>query len=67
MLYMVRKNQHKKPLNIGGLLWDFNLGRESCSSTCYCGSGVEHHLGKVGVAGPIPASSSNTFVHFSAS
>ena len=25
---------------------------------CYCGSGVEHHLGKVGVAGPIPASSS---------
>lgn len=30
----------------------------SKNSTCWCGSAVEHHLGKVGVTGPIPVTSS---------
>ena len=30
----------------------------SKNSICWCGSAVEHHLGKVGVTGPIPVTSS---------
>ena len=30
----------------------------SKTALCWCGSAVEHHLGKVGVTGPIPVTSS---------
>ena len=36
----------------------FHRKNHSKTALCWCGSAVEHHLGKVGVTGPIPVTSS---------
>ena len=48
---LVKQKQHF-------LTTKFNRKIQSKNSICWCGSAVEHHLGKVGVTGPIPVTSS---------
>ena len=48
---LVKQKQHF-------LITKFHRKIQSKNSICWCGSAVEHHLGKVGVTGPIPVTSS---------
>ena len=58
LLWLVQKSTAWVKQKQHCLTTKFHRKIQSKNSICWCGSAVEHHLGKVGVTGPIPVTSS---------